>query len=39
MVVEKYFKVEIILFAFTELETVCWNNLNSVVKIMAGSVR
>jgi len=39
VVVEKYFKVESMLFAFIELGTVCWNNLNSVVKIMEKSIR
>ena len=39
VVVEKYFKMEIMLFAFIELGTVCWNNLNSVLKIMAESIR
>ena len=32
MGVEKYFKVEIMLCAFTELKAVCWNSLNSVVE-------
>ena len=39
MVVEKYFTVDIMLFAFIELEIMCWNNLYSVVKIMAERIR
>jgi hypothetical protein len=31
--------VEIMLYAFTELETVCWNSLNSAEKIMAEIIR